>query len=201
MSYTPTPGSKSASLINALREAGRAMRTQELSDVTGVPAENVHGLLDTAVKHGAVTCCKIEIVGNKRAIKEYRIGPGMPSKIDRQEYKPQKQTILPVRPPEAPIVDKPWPPRITPEPDMVIPPPLTLGEKLKRAINPPRPDPIMPPSARRHPATGKLGFTIDDGGTLTIYLNDGMSDPLTLDNDETLALGDFLHATTGIWRP
>jgi hypothetical protein len=80
---------------------------------------------------------------------------------------------------------------------------IPIGEQLKAALKPkrtPAPKPILPPSAKPMP-TGKLGYSIHDGGALTIYLNDGMSDPLELDADETLALGDFLHQTQGLWRP
>ena len=87
---------------------------------------------------------------------------------------------------------------------------IPIGKQLKAALKPkrtPTPKPILPPSAKDIPAcqphmpTGKLGYSIHDGGALTIYLNDGMSDPLELDADETLALGDFLHLTQGLWRP
>ena len=84
------------------------------------------------------------------------------------------------------------PPAPIPQPRPLDPPP---GPK-----HTPAPKPILPPSAKPMP-TGKLGYSIHDGGALTIYLNDGMSDPLELDADETLALGDFLHATQGLWRP
>lgn len=84
------------------------------------------------------------------------------------------------------------PPAPIPQPRPLDPPPSPKHT--------PAPKPILPPSAKPLP-TGKLGYSMHDGGALTIFLNDGMSDPLDLDAAETLALGDFLHATQGLWRP
>ncbi len=91
---------------------------------------------------------------------------------------------------------------------------IPIGQQLKEALKPkhtPAPQPKWPPSAQAErpdevaihaaPPTGKLGFSIHDGGELTIYANDCERELLVLDPDETLALGDFLHLTEGLWRP
>lgn len=78
-----------------------------------------------------------------------------------------------------------------------------IGQQLKEALqakHAPAPKPILQPISKATP-TGKLGYSMHDGGALTIYLNDGMSDRLELDANETLALGDFLHLTQVLWRP
>jgi hypothetical protein len=83
---------------------------------------------------------------------------------------------------------------------------IPIGEQLKAALKPkhtPAPKPILPPSATtpQFDPPGNLRYSINDDGELTVYINDGMSDPLTFSIHETLALGDFMHATTAIWRP
>ncbi len=54
------------------------------------------------------------------------------------------------------------------------------------------------PAARKASAGDVLRISLDDDGSLLLSNEDGV---LELGIDQVLRLGDFLHATEGVWRP
>jgi hypothetical protein len=223
MSYTykPTPGSKTEKLVNAVLKSERPIRSNALAEITGIEKSLVTSSLIAAVKAGLVTACKVTVPGTPPQM-EYKAGPGMP----RTGETPLKTAlagnpVIPVREAERKTIETPF--YLTPPEHPIAsssnaqpavasntgsPRDVVSSEKSSasaRAVANKTPRAVLPISATTEACDvgglGTLGFSIDDGGELTIYLNDGMSDPLVLDSDETLALGDFLHCTEALWRP
>jgi hypothetical protein len=173
VSYAPRPGSKTEALVNAvLAQNDMAIRSAELSTLTGIPAASVQGCLQIAVDAGLVTACKVEVPG-KRDCWEYRRGSGMPPpsatpQLDPTRKKPDTATRRAVGP---------TPPKPTP------------------------PEPLLPAVARtlsRAAPTGQPRLIIDQDGGLEMRLGDIA---LNLTPAQTLALGDFLVCTQPLWRP
>lgn len=225
--YTPMPGSKAELLIHVLRQRQVAMRTPELAEAADVEQNSVTPLLATAVKNGVVTCCKIEVPGKAKAMNEYRIASGMSSLTARPELKPARPTIVPVRPTEGTTIDKPLPTRpLRPAaPQPIFPATSNAAENSQPAVEhntgsdrgaptsrpaavavaaaqatpAPETKPAMGPARRKAPARDDLAITIDQDGAVTIIYEDEHYIDLT--PAQTLALGDFFHATENLWRP
>lgn len=135
--YAPAPGSIAETLVNIIRQHHSPIRTAELAALAGIDTDNVSGNLTAAIRNGIISCCKIELPGHKRTVKEYRWGPGIAPRGISKSYQSPKPTIIPVRPPEAPVIgndeDKP------------------IGQRLKEAINRKTPQPIWPPQSKAQP--------------------------------------------------
>lgn len=192
--YAPTPGSIAERLIKVINQHPSGIRTHELSELAGdVKPENVSGILATAVKHGLITVCSVIKPGTRQSTKEYRTGPGM-EHASEKTLKPMKSTVIPVRSAEAPIIDKPLPKAdaYTHQPKAELPPSLPHMPIRVR-----KPDPILPKTAS-YQISGKLGLSIDHDASLCISTDE---DVVELSPSQVLALGDFLHATEGLWRP
>lgn len=213
MSYTPKPGSQADRLLAVLKKAGRAMRTPELAEASGLTIIQASTALVHAVERGAVTMCKVSHP-NGAQMNEYRLASGMPM-ISHGDYNPKKKTITTRRPADPPAPTLPALIAVsTAQPEVAA---NNTGSDVQMTTSSPAavavaasrqtPEPEaklreLGPASPKVPAGNvDLGFSIDDGGSLTIYLNDGMSDPLVLEPAETLALGDFLWASEKLWRP
>lgn len=201
------------------------IRTMALSEATGVPAKSIQALLDPHIKSGALVVCKIT-GANGRQEREYRTGPGVPP----PEFKPlstkpgwpwpQRMKTADTRP--APAVSTPAPaaseiePPVflskTTQPEVVAPskktpaagdaphPPAVEPAVIARATPGPTPRATLKkePAAVKAPAGDVFRIQLDDDGTLLLADEDGV---MELDIERTLRLGDFLHATQGVWRP
>lgn len=82
--------------------------------------------------------------------------------------------------------------------------PRALGMAAQLGINPeppPAAKPAAPPkvtTTKKATAPDRLKLSIDQDGRLRIG---EAANEIVFDPDAVLAIGDFLHATTGIWRP
>lgn len=198
------------------------IRTKALAEVSGVPANSISVLLTPHVNSGRLCVCKITVPGSPPQ-NEYRKGIGVPM----PEFKPlntRKAGIAlgtpahrggtakapPLSTP-APVVTAIVPPTfIKPQPAVgsntgsAIPvPPASAGDRAV-AAGQATPKPAARARLKEEPAATKasagdaLRINIDDDGTLIIATAE---DVIELDIDQALRLGDFMHATQGVWRP
>jgi hypothetical protein len=202
------------------------IRTKDLAEATGVPANSIQQLLDSRVKSGDIVACTITGASGYRE-REYRAGPGLPP----PDFKPlntRRNGIargattkpMPVTTP-APSLSTPKPAVAairTPtflkptQPEVVAPaqktpaaearPPMRAAPAV--AAVPATPKPQAGAALKKEPATRKasagddLRVGINADGVMVIALDD---DSIELDIHQVLRLGDFLHATQGVWRP
>lgn len=196
--YKPQPGSKADQLIQVLRSTAMPWRTPDLAKQVDCKQDAVQPLLASAVAAGMVTCCKVEVPG-RRQMNEYRSGPGRPPIAGAADLKPQRPTIIPIRLPSGPAIDNQpdqpavshntGSPRGAPSSDTVKAPARAVAMKAPQAK--------LPHSAK--PAVrNEIHISLDSRATLTIHRDVGTS---IFSADEVLEIGDYLHATQGIWRP
>lgn len=115
MIYAPAPNSQAEKLIGALKKSERALRTPELSQLTGIDITSIGPALRAAVEHGLVTRCKVQNSVGAVAY-EYRIGPGIASRAHVPDYKTPKSPIVPVRAPATgKVMARPQPKPIYPK--------------------------------------------------------------------------------------
>lgn len=201
------------------------IRTSALAEATGVPANSIQQLLDSRVKSGEIVACTITGASGHRE-REYRAGPGLPP----PDFKPlntRRNGIargattkpLPVTTP-APSLSTPKPAVAairTPtflkptQPEVVV---VAQKTPAAEARPPMRAEPAVAahatpsqavrvrlkkePTARNATAGDEIHVDIDADGTLVIA---NCETCIELDIDQVLRLGDFLHATQGVWRP
>lgn len=114
MTYAPAPNSQAEKLIGTLKKNERALRTPELSQLTGIDITSIGPALRAAVEHGLVTRCKVQNSVGAVAY-EYRIGPGIASRAHVPDYKTPKSPIVPVRAPATgKVAPRPQPRAIFP---------------------------------------------------------------------------------------
>jgi hypothetical protein len=198
------------------------IRTTALAEATGVPVNSIQMLLEPAVKNGTLVVCKIT---NAKGVqeREYRAGPGVPP----PEFKPlkvkpawpdltrpaaRKAPLTPLstpKPDTAPIVTpvfiKPTQPEVVEQaketPAAEARPPMRAAPAVAAQATP-KPaagaELKKEPAARKASAGDDVRIGINAEGTLVIAIDD---ESLELDIYQTLKLGDFLHATQGVWRP
>lgn len=183
----PRPGTKTAAAIDYIEKHPGA-RSREISDACGMAIESVATSLAPWVTNGTLICCKVERPGAPTQ-NEYRMGSGI-----------QPRTSVPEMRARTPQ------PRVGQNIGRV-----SLGTLLPETSLPEghavaaAPSPAVPPVATKPGRAGardvnEITLSMDDEGRLTMRITDGQSDPLRLSAQETLALGDFLHATEGLWR-
>ena len=203
------------------------IRTGELSDATGVPKNSIQAMLEGRINTGELVVCKITNASGREE-REYRAGPGVPppdfKPLDTKRAGIARGGVtkpLPVTTP-APSLSTPKPtvdaictptlitkktqPEVvaltfaeTPAAEGAAPPPAETAVAAQAT-----PKPSTGAVLKKEPATRKalagddLRVGINADGVMVIALDD---DSIELDIHQVLRLGDFLHATQGVWRP
>jgi hypothetical protein len=186
----PVHATKTQTLLTAIEGLGTknglpiGIRTVALAAKTGVPANSIQMLLATHVASGRLCVCKVSVPGAP-AQNEYRRGAGVPPPI-HTPLKPARAGAdigrpakpLPAAAPSAAAGTRPAP---APTPD--------ASHALKKRAG-----------GVKDSAGGAMRLSIDQDGTLQMGDAD---DPArwVFTPAQVLALGDFLHATQGVWRP
>lgn len=219
--------SKIEQLLACLRKAGTdknfnpvAIRSPELAAACQIPVTHVSALLNPCVKDGRVVMCKVT-PAHGRPVNEYRLGPGVPP----PEHRPlntrkagaalgQPGKPLPVTR-KAPALSTPKPAEPA-TPQLVGQPKAGVGQNPastqsdpasaeRRAVAEKAPAPMperrgMGPAPASVLACDVMRLSIDQDGRLQIGDDE---DPARYEFNpaQVLELGDFLHATQGLWRP
>jgi hypothetical protein len=202
--YTPTPGSNAEKAVEILRQHNRAMRTPEIAEISGLTLSEIGSALETPVKHGVVTVCKITN-GSGSKTNEYRIGSGMPM-VSQGSYEPGKKPVTAIQRP-TPIIPKQAQPAVanntgsdpqvaTSQPaEVAVAAPVTREATPKPAVKG-RGD--SGPAAPKASAGNDVKIIIDQDGAISIYCDEYTID---LTPAQALCVGDFFHATQALWRP
>jgi hypothetical protein len=207
------------------------IRTGALVEATGVPAKSIQQLLDQHVENGALVVCKITgPTGHQEREYRAGPGVAPPEFVPlntrrsgvalRTTPRPATSGPTPLSTPKPDVAQIVTPTLIKPtQPEVVEPAEKTPA--AGGATNPPAAEPAVAahatpgptpraalkkePVAVKAPAgdvrrqySSAIDITIDQRGTLTIGT---VEDIIELDSAQVLALGDFLHATQGVWRP
>lgn len=210
MSYVPRPGSVAERLVNLILAKPAGIRTATLAAEAGVDIENVAGNLQTAISHGLVTACKVEVPG-RRAEKEYRPGPGRPPVSETKDYTPPRATIVVrMRDTDSSATRQPQPAvgQNTGSPEVdTQPPSADRAEPRPTATPVPKPKgrgmgpaAASVPAAERPTRPPRPYFAADTNGQLVIDLP-RLDAPVVLDGSEHYALREFIQATPGLlWK-
>lgn len=202
-----------------------AIKTSDLADKTGIAAGSIQASLAPALKRGDVVSCKVTPASG-HSYNEWHAGPG----IAPPEFKPlnTRRAGIAHGAPSKPLPVTTAAPKVsTPKLDVTQIDVPTLGHAQpavakntgSRTIgkSPTTPSPEAPavaakatpepskrvrlktePAARKASAGDVLRISLDDDGSLLLSNEDGV---LELCIDQVLRLGDFMHATEGVWRP
>jgi hypothetical protein len=204
------------------------IRATALAEATGIDKDGISGLLVPHVKSGRLVMCKITVPGERGGPQsEYRAGPGVPP----PEFTPlsTRRAGIAISTPTrrsgatgapAPALSTPKPAAATIDPLTLLKPQPAVGTTTPAAGDPapPRGEPAVTAQATPKPAPQKLKsalppamasagdvtelpkLSIDQDGRLQLGDTD---DPArwVFTPEQTLAIGDFLHATQGVWRP
>lgn len=202
------------------------IRSPELAAASGVPSKSITALLTAAVGKGRVVVCKISVPGHQ-PVNEYRKGGGLPPPefvplntkragiALRGAPKPTAAGPTPLstpKPPAGKIVTPTFISKTQPE---VVAPTFAETPAAGDAANPPpvvpavaaqaTPKPQAGAALKKEPATRKasagdvLLLSIDQDGALQIGYGDDPARWIFAPH-HTLALGDFLRGTQGVWR-
>jgi hypothetical protein len=219
--------SKTERLMQHIRRLGHdrymnpmGIRTAALADATGVPRKSIQQLLDPYIKSGALVACMITGPSGQRE-REYRLGGGVPP----PEFTPMKPAKNPwtdlTRPAPRPNAAPSTPSGDVggiETPTLIKAQPAVAKNSGSMAIGMPSanpspeapavaakatPEPTPRAALKKEPAAvkasaGDVRIGINDSGTLVIAMGE---DSITLDVDQAVKLGDFLHATQAVWRP
>jgi len=204
----------------------QGIRTADLAERAGVARASVAALLAPHVASGRLQMCKVSTPGLP-AQNEYRKGAGVavpdfvPLKAKRgpgspfaaRNGGPTAATVVPVSTPGAGIDDIVTPtfiPQTQPEvvapsfaktPAADVAPPIATAPAVAAKATP---KPQAGAALKKEPAAPKASagdvfrINLEDDGTL-ILADEEVT--MELDIGRVLRLGDFLHATTGVWRP
>lgn len=200
----------------------KSIRTPELCRLTGITANNLGRAIQPLIDQGKVIMCKITRPGPGGSVKEFRLGAGM-VQAGQVPLNPRRAGIAHGAPTKPLPVTTPAPKVSTPAPDVCEIPvpvfkrahPAVASNSGSSATGSPTttPSPGVPavaakatPKPTRHsPAAAsegdvRLRLSIDQDGALQIGDDD---DPARyiFNPEHTLAIGDFLHLTQGVWRP
>jgi hypothetical protein len=192
-----------------------SIRTNELAEATGIDSANVAASLAIAIRNGLVVVCKVTSATG-RATNEYRAGPGVPP----PEHKPlntRKAGVASGAPTKPLPVTRPAVQLSTPvapanEIDIPVfikqtaqPAPSSSPTPQEPAASSTAPDPDAgavrhEPAARKIQQSNTLRLSIDQDGRLQVG-DDADPAQIVFPPEHTLALGDFLALTQGVWRP
>ena len=196
-------GPNAQTLLDAITQAHNAgaagITSTELAKKTGIEAGNIGGFLRQDIEDGRILIRKVKASRGRQ--NEYRLASG------------------PVKPFAAPGT---WfaPAAVVPDPSAKTnrsskqaaqPEVANTGSASLRSSYPPRgcavaekPPTVSPKGAT--PSVGNEGINPSPGYHITLN-SEGCLDitadksKVCLNPDQVLALGDFLHATQGVWRP
>ncbi len=184
---TPKPNSMPDKAIAYIRQQGTA-RARQIADAIGSNTNSILTMLAPYVSSGDLICCKVTTFGTPPQ-NEYRIGSGIRPLTQTPELgtsKPQPTVGKNIGRVSSGTL---LPDRASPEGHAVAPAP--------------RPD-VSPLATQPGRAGARdendFALSIDDDGRLSITRHTAPADPLRFSAAETMALGDFLHATEGLWR-
>jgi hypothetical protein len=217
------PAASEQKCLDAIRAAG-TIRTAELAIATGIGVNNLTTALAKAISRGDVYVCKVSGPNGGRSTNEYRIGGGMaPPAFTPLNTRRTGVALTTNRSPATPPPSLSTPKSVASEivtPVLINKPQPAVGNtgstrsdsstipaeaRAVTAQATPRPAPQKLKSALP-PAKASAGdvielpkLSIDQDGRLQLGDTD---DPAryVFTPEQTLAIGDFLHATQGVWR-
>jgi hypothetical protein len=171
--------SREEQCIAAIKQLGGQARTTQITEITGITVQGISGALHKALARGAVVACKVT-TSNGGTMNEYRIGSGQPDTFrplntGRRVSFNSRQTTA-----GAPLKSVAKPFCTTSEST----PQLTTAKKIRTVAQ---------------SNGGGISVNINSDASVRIYKEGAGS--MLLNPDQVLALGDFLHATEGLWRP
>lgn len=193
-----------------------AIRTPELSQRTGITPNNLARVMNALVEAGQVTRCQVSQPGRGAPVNEYRMGAGMAHHV-APPLNPKRHGIAHGAPSKPLPVTRPAVQLSTPvAPATEIDVPVFIKQTTQAAspsattpqepaASSPAPDPDAgtgrhEPAARTIQPGSTLRLSIDQDGRLQIG-DDADPAQIVFPPEHTLALGDFLALTQGVWRP
>lgn len=202
-----------------------SIKTADLAKKAGVAVGTIQGSLVAAIRRGDVVCCKVTPASGN-SYNEWRAGPGVPppefkplnarragiahgapsKPLPRTTPAPKVSTPRPgANEIEVPVLGRAQPAVASNSGSSATGSPTTTpshGVPAVAAEATPEPSASVPlkkeRSVRKASAGDVMRISLDDDGSLLLSNEDGV---LELGIDQVLRLGDFLHATEGVWRP
>jgi hypothetical protein len=209
--YAPKPGTHSEIAYLCVKNAGRAIRSPEIAEHTGLTIAQVGSALDAAVMHGLVTMCKVKHA-NGAHMNEYRVGSGLPL-ASHGELKPAKRADPPLRRPVGSVPPAPLLTQQIAQPEVAhntgidasvsrvdtAPPPAEgIDVAPKPQAKPPKPNRKAAETAK--PAGNdkkRISLVIDSDGTVSLTVP---GTTINLSPMQSSALGEFMTATERLWK-
>ena len=199
---THDPASKPSQALAILGKHPRGLRAAELAEALGVEPKQIASIMSGAVGRGDVLACDVTN-GEGRKTREYRlaVAAGHAAPPNPQAFSLHR------RPAGNPIVPRPpaefHEARLAKGEDPAGPDEQHAQPAVAKNTGSPGPQPSgrLPAVARagtETPGPDEIGLQLDNEGALIIATEE---DVLALNPAQVLALGDFLHATEGVWRP
>lgn len=194
MSYHPQPNSRRAQALEVIRAHPRGIRSAELAAALGIPTKQVHASVAPLIHSGEVVACKVTTDAGETV--EFRTGAASGTPMPRGESK--AFTINAKRAAGNPIVPRPREEYRAAEgrlAELAAGAPAVAAQIVESAAGCSFSVPLAPSG------TGKVRrISLDADARLSLHFADGDL-VVTIAPESVLALGDFLHATEGVWRP
>lgn len=212
---THDPASKPSQALAILGKHPRGLRSAELAEALGVEPQQITSIMSGAVGRGDVLACDVTN-GEGRKTREYRlaVAAGHAAPPNPQAFslhrRPAGNPIVPRPPAEfhaarlakgedpAEPAEQHARPAVAKNTGSPGPQPSGRLPAVARAVAPGPAAPSAPRAGTETPRPDEIGLQIDNEGALIIATDDVA---LALNPAQVLALGDFLHATEGVWRP
>lgn len=207
MTATDKPDSRRAQALDVIKRHPRGIRSAELAAALGCPTKQVHASVAPLIRSGEVVSCKVTTDQGETV--EFRLGQAAGTPMPKGNSR--AFVVNARRAAGNPIVARPKeqfrPAEGVAQPagDAAPKPPPTGLEKVAdtlrrmgiecvtlREVAPDRPDVHDGRIVLRR-------ISLDSDAHLRLAFDDGST--LLLDPAGVLTLGDFLHATEGVWRP
>lgn len=183
---TPKPDTRRARALDIIAHHPRGIRSAELAAQLGVPTKQVHAAVAPLIDDGQVVSCKVTTEAGETV--EFRAAEGAGMAAPRRD---KRAFTIKRRPAGQPIVPR-------------APETFEDAEAMREraaALRQDAPTPASPARTAATPTSSAIvieGMSLDQDGALALRLDDGAE--LRLAPEGVLALGDFLHATEGVWR-
>jgi hypothetical protein len=172
--------SREEQAIAAIKQLGGQARTAQIIAVSGMPHNSVPGALQKALARGDVVACKVKTSSGNESM-EYRIGSGVPDSF--RPLNTGRRVSFGNRMPSAGA------------------PPAAPVNSIVRSYAEDVAALPRKPAARTVATRNDEGIAIEINSDASLRIVKGGNVSLMLNPEQVLALGDFLHATEGLWRP
>lgn len=190
MTATDKPDSRRAHALDVIKRHPRGIRSAELAAALGIATKQIHASVAPLIRSGEVVSCKVTTDQGETV--EFRLGHAAGTPMPKGNSR--AFVVNARRAAGNPIVPRPKE-QFRPAEGVAQP----AGEALPKVL--PVGD-THPAQAVRHSHDGRIvlrGVSLDSDAHLRLAFDDGST--LLLDPAGVLTLGDFLHATEGVWRP